>query len=181
MITKERNIIKWVLIACLFGLLLGLFLRDVADQLETEPSPVSQTDTQAPDPSLIPQTDAQAPKPSLVSQVNTQATGESSWPMAGANPQRTSWSPETLPGNIRTVWVKPIVPYISQHVQVVGAAGKVYVSTAEGLYAFEADTGAVAWVYPTELPLGHSPTYDLGYLYVGGMDRKLHKVSASDG
>ena len=103
------------------------------------------------------------------------------WPMAGANPQRTSWTPETLPGNISTVWVKPIEPYVSQHVQVVGAAGKVYVSTAEGLYAFEADTGAVAWVYPTELPLGHSPTYDLGYLYVGGMDRKLHKVSASDG
>ena len=103
------------------------------------------------------------------------------WPMAGANPQRTSWTPETLTGNIRTVWVKPIEPYVSQHVQVVGAAGKVYVSTAKGLYAFNADTGAVAWVYPTKLPLGHSPTYDLGYLYLGGMDRKLHKVSASDG
>lgn len=101
--------------------------------------------------------------------------------MAGANPQRTNWSPENLPGNIRTLWVKPIVPYISQQVQVVGAAGKVYVSTAGGLYAFDANTGAVAWVYPTELPLGHSPTFDAGYLYVGGMDRKLHKVSASDG
>ena len=67
------------------------------------------------------------------------------WPMAGANPQRTGWSPETLPGNIRTAWVKPIVPYISQHVQVVGAAGKVYVSTAAGLYAFDANNGADVW------------------------------------
>ena len=103
------------------------------------------------------------------------------WPMAGANPQRTSWTPENLPGNIATVWVKPIKPYISQHVQVIGAGGKVFVATAKGLYAFNADTGAQAWVYPTELPLGHSPTYDNGALYVGGMDRKLHAVNASTG
>jgi hypothetical protein len=105
----------------------------------------------------------------------------SNWPMAGANPQRTSWTPEILPGNIRTVWVKPIAPYISQHVQVIGAAGKVYVSTAAGLYAFDARNGTDVWQYPTELPLGHSPTYEGGYLYVGGMDRKLHKIAASDG
>jgi PQQ-like domain len=103
------------------------------------------------------------------------------WPMAGANPQRTSWSPETLPGDVRTVWVKPIVPYVSQHVQVVGAGGKIYVSTAAGLYAFDADTGAVDWIYPTELPLGHSPTYANGVLYVGGMDRQMHAVSAETG
>ena len=60
------------------------------------------------------------------------------WPMAGANPQRTSWTPENLPGNIATVWVKPIEAYISQHVQVIGAEGKVFVSTAKGLYAFDA-------------------------------------------
>ncbi|HJY62595.1 MAG TPA: hypothetical protein VJ455_00440, partial [Ignavibacteria bacterium] len=59
------------------------------------------------------------------------------WPMAGANPQRTSWTPENLPGNIATVWVKPIEAYISQHVQVIGAEGKVFVSTAKGLYAFD--------------------------------------------
>jgi PQQ-like domain len=107
--------------------------------------------------------------------------GAPAWPMAGANPQRTGWTPEILPGDIRTAWVKPIVPYVSQHVQVVGAAGKVYVSTAAGLYAFDSDTGDVAWVYPTELPLGHSPTYSDGVLYVGGMDRRMHAVSADTG
>lgn len=103
------------------------------------------------------------------------------WPMAGANPQRTSWTAENLPGNISTVWVKPISPYISQRVQVVGAEGKVFVSTAGGLYAFDANSGADAWTYATALPLGHSPTYDSGYLYVGGLDHKIHKVSASTG
>ncbi len=103
------------------------------------------------------------------------------WPMAGANPQRTSWTAETLPGDIKTVWVKPITPYVSQHVQVIGAENKVFVSTAAGLYAFDANTGADLWQYATALPLGHSPTYDSGYLYVGGLDRKFHKVEASTG
>ncbi len=103
------------------------------------------------------------------------------WPMAGANPQRTSWTSTNLPGNIATTWARPIAPFISHHVQVIGAAGKVYVSTAAGLYAFDATTGATAWVYPTDLPLGHSPTYDNGFLYVGGMDRKIHKIDANTG
>ncbi len=103
------------------------------------------------------------------------------WPMAGANPQRTSWIPEALPGNIRVVWAKPIVPYVSQHIQVIGAANKVFVSTAAGLYAFDADTGGVAWVYPTKLPLGHSPTFSNGALFVGGVDKRLHAVAADTG
>jgi outer membrane protein assembly factor BamB len=101
--------------------------------------------------------------------------------MAGANPQRTSWVGASLSGNLRALWVKPIAPYVSQHVQVIGADAKVFVSTAAGLYAFAADTGAIAWVYPTALPLGHSPTYSNGVLYVGGVDRRLHAVEAGTG
>ncbi len=101
--------------------------------------------------------------------------------MAGANPQRSSWTSTTIPGNIATTWVKPIAPFVSHHVQVVAASGKVFVSTSSGLYAFEAETGNDVWIYPTELPLGHSPTFDNGYLYVGGMDRKIHKVDANTG
>ena len=112
---------------------------------------------------------------------NVSAQTSPDWPMAGANPQRTSWTPENLAGNIATVWVKPIEAYISQHVQVIGAEGKVFVSTAKGLYAFDASTGTQTWIYPTELPLGHSPTYDNGVLYVGGMDRKVHAVNAGSG
>jgi hypothetical protein len=103
------------------------------------------------------------------------------WVTAGANPQRTSWVPDAAPGALKVAWVKPIEPYISQKVQIVAAAGKLFVSTARGLYAFNADTGAELWVYSTTLPLGHSPTYADGRVYVGGLDRKLHAIDAGTG
>lgn len=109
------------------------------------------------------------------------AQSTNDWPMAGADPSRSSWTPQTLPGNIKAEWVKPVTPYVSQHVQVIGAENKVFLSTAAGLYAFDANTGTEVWIYPTELPLGHSPTYSDGFLYVGGMDRKMHKVNAGSG
>ncbi len=112
-----------------------------------------------------------------------QAQGAQSqgWVTAGANPQRTSWVPDAAPGLLKVVWVKPVEPYISQKVQIIAAAGKTFLSTARGLYAFNADTGAELWVYPTELPLGHSPTYADGRLYVGGLDRNLHAIDATTG
>lgn len=103
------------------------------------------------------------------------------WPMAGANLERTSWTAATVSGSIATQWVKPIEPLVPQHVQPIAAESKIFISTSKGLYAFNADTGAVEWVYPTELPLGHSPTYSDGILYVGGMDRRIHAVDADNG
>ncbi len=110
-----------------------------------------------------------------------QAAASPGWAMAGANPQRTSWVPEAAPGMLKPIWVKPIEPYISQKVQIVAASGKLFLSTARGLYAFAADTGAELWVYSTELPLGHSPTYADGRIYVGGLDRKIHALDAGTG
>ncbi len=107
------------------------------------------------------------------------------WPMAGANTQRTSWVNSTLPDVIATQWVKPIYSYVPQKVQVIGAEGKVYVSTSAGLYAFDAANGTDIWQYATALPLGNSPTYSLengiGYIYVGGLDKKIHKIKVSTG
>jgi len=106
---------------------------------------------------------------------------EEGWLMAGANPQRTSWVPEEVAGRLSPVWYRAIEPYISQNVQIIAADGKLFLATARGLYALKASDGETAWVYPTELPLGHSPTYDRGVLYVGGFDRKLHCVDAATG
>lgn len=103
------------------------------------------------------------------------------WPMAGANPQRTGWVSDTTPLVIDALWAKPLVPYVPQEVQPIAADSKIFVSTAKGLYAFHADTGDQLWVYPTELPLGHSPTYASGILYVGGFDRRIHAVNATTG
>src|SRR5512139_241440 len=108
-----------------------------------------------------------------------EATSVDGWVTAGANPQRTSWVPHAAPGALEVIWVKPVEPYISQKVQIIAAAGKLFLSTARGLYAFDADTGADLWVYATRLPLGHSPTYADGRVYVGGLDRKLHAIAGN--
>jgi hypothetical protein len=33
--------------------------------------------------------------------------------MVGANPQRTSWVPDEVRGDVRPVWYRPIEPYIN--------------------------------------------------------------------
>lgn len=113
--------------------------------------------------------------------LHAQEAASQGWVTAGANPQRTSWVPDAAPGALAPVWAKPVEPYISQKVQIVAAAGRLFLSTARGLYAFDAKTGAELWVYATELPLGHSPTYDGGRVYVGGLDRKIHCIDADTG
>ncbi|MCD4737800.1 MAG: PQQ-binding-like beta-propeller repeat protein [Anaerolineae bacterium] len=103
------------------------------------------------------------------------------WPMAGANPQRTSWTSEEVRGALKPVWFRPIEPYIPPQVQIIAANGQLYISTARGLYALDAATGAEVWVYPTEMPLGHSPTVKDRVVYVGGLDHKLHAIDALTG
>jgi outer membrane protein assembly factor BamB len=101
--------------------------------------------------------------------------------MAGANPERTSWTPEEVKGNLNPIWYKPFEPYISQRVQIVAVNDVLYIATSKGLYALDAAIGAELWVYPTEQPLGHSPTISNGVAYVGGLDHKLHAVNAQTG
>jgi hypothetical protein len=51
------------------------------------------------------------------------------------------------------------------------------------MYAFNANTGVQLWVYGTEMPLGHTPTFFApnNTVYVGGFDHKIHAVNASNG
>jgi outer membrane protein assembly factor BamB len=103
------------------------------------------------------------------------------WPMAGANPERNSRSLDEVRGDLKPVWYRPIEPFIPHRVQIIGAYDTIYLSTARGLYAFNAATGADKWVYPTEFPLGHSPTVAEGVVYVGGLDHKIHAIDAFTG
>jgi hypothetical protein len=103
------------------------------------------------------------------------------WPMLGANAQRTSSVPDEVRGNLRPLWYRPIEPYINYKVQVIAADGKLFIATARGLYCLNADTGAILWIYPTEVPLGHSPTYANGRVYVGSYDRTIHSIDAQTG
>lgn len=112
-----------------------------------------------------------------------QITEPGAWPMVAANPQRTSWTPEEVRGQLEVDWYRPIEPFVHPKFQVIAANGLLYISSARGLYALRADDGEVAWVYPTELPLGHSPTIatinGTSIAFVGGFDRKIHAIQAN--
>jgi outer membrane protein assembly factor BamB len=109
----------------------------------------------------------------------------SDWYMAGANPQRTSWVSEEVRGSLGVEWYRPIEPYIPYKVQPIATNGKIYVATAKGLYALNATTGDVDFVYPTAMPVGNSPTVVTvnGVLtaYFGGYDRTIRAINAHDG
>jgi len=115
----------------------------------------------------------------------TAPASENAWPMLAANPERTSWTPEEVRGDLYVDWYRPIEPYIPYKIQPIAANGRIYVSTARGLYAFDAANGNVDWVHATELPLGHSPTIatvnGTSTAFVGGYDRKIHAVNALTG
>lgn len=113
--------------------------------------------------------------------VPTHAQTDIPWSTAGANPARTSWVGSEAPGLLKALWVKRMVPYVSVKTQVIGAENKVFVSTSRGVYAFDADTGNQVWVYGTELPISHSPTYSNGVVYAAGLDRKIHAINVSNG
>jgi outer membrane protein assembly factor BamB len=112
---------------------------------------------------------------------NSSSSGSQSWYMLGANPERTSWVPEEVPGRLKPLWYKQFESYIPNKVQIITAYSTLYISTSNGLYALDAETGAEKWIYPTELPLGHSPTVYNGVVYVGGFDRMLHAINAFNG
>jgi outer membrane protein assembly factor BamB len=103
------------------------------------------------------------------------------WPMVAANPQRTSWSPAEVNGNLRLEWYLPVEGYIPQNSQIIAAHGLLYISTSAGLYALNADNGSLVWRFNTDMPLGNSPTVASGIVYVGGYDRKLHALDAMTG
>ncbi|MGZ9234431.1 MAG: outer membrane protein assembly factor BamB family protein, partial [Anaerolineales bacterium] len=125
-----------------------------------------------------------ATKQAITTSISTLETLSSDWAMSAANPQRTSWvsgQSNELRGDLEVEWYRVFDPYIDNKVQVIASDGKVFISTSKGLYVFNAADGSQAWVYGTEMPLGNSPTYFKGTLYVGGYDHKIHAISSSNG
>src|SRR3989344_4535894 len=91
---------------------------------------------------------------------------EVSWPMAGANPQRTGWSAEQVNGKLTPDWYKTFKgAYILPRSQLIAANNTIFVSTSRGLYALDSASGATKWIFATELPVGDTATYVNGTVY----------------
>jgi hypothetical protein len=114
------------------------------------------------------------------------------WYMAGANPQRTSWVSEQVGGSgtstIQVDWYWLFKSFVNGKIQPIVADGKIYISSANGLYVFDVNdpddsgplqSGNLSWIFPTEMGLGHSPTVVGNKVYFGGMDHKIYAVSTN--
>ncbi|MFL7893153.1 MAG: PQQ-binding-like beta-propeller repeat protein [Anaerolineales bacterium] len=117
----------------------------------------------------------------LIIPEDSPAQSSADWYMAGANPERTSWVSEEVSGDLSVDWYRPIEAYIGAKVQLIAANNMIYVSTARGVYALDADSGDLNWRYDTQMPVGHSPTVVGDTLYVGGFDKKVHAINALTG
>jgi outer membrane protein assembly factor BamB len=109
------------------------------------------------------------------------AAAADDWPTLAADPQRTSYTSTEVSGRLNVEWYRQFDAYIPERVQIIATNGLLYISTANGLYAINAVTGNEAWVYPTAMPLGHSPTIANGVAYVAGLDKKVHAINANTG
>ena len=103
------------------------------------------------------------------------------WHTLAADPQRSSAVTERVTDATELVRYRSLDTYIHYRTQIIAAGNRLFISTTDGLWALDAETLDPAWLYRTEMPLGHSPTYADGYLYVGGFDRRIHAISADTG
>src|SRR6058998_3928915 len=101
MIIQPSKILKSLLIICLLGPSLGIVLQHRADRLENGLGLVPETDIQTSQPSPLLQADSPTPSPSVIPSADAQVTEEAGWPMAGANPERTSWTAEEVRGDLK--------------------------------------------------------------------------------
>ena len=67
----------------------------------------------------------------------------SGWIMAGANPERSSWVPDEVRGELNPIWFKRIEPYIQPKVQIVAAYDTLFIGAlgqeAPENYPFEGE------------------------------------------
>ena len=103
------------------------------------------------------------------------------WSTVAGDAQRTSWTQDAVTGSVHLEWALPVEAYIPQNAQLIAANGMIYVATARGLLALNADNGSVIWRFNTEMPIGNSPTVVGGVVYVAGYDRKVHALNAFNG
>jgi hypothetical protein len=105
------------------------------------------------------------------------------WPQVQRDPQRTGFTPEVLGTSFEVVWTHPFQPEkVYPQVQAIVHGGRIFVGTEMGnLYALDAHSGALAWVYPVGAPILNSVAAENGKVFFGAMDGAVYGLDAASG
>lgn len=143
---------------------------------------------------------------SLLSGTVHAQTINTDWPQLQHDAQHSGYISDTYGGPFKILWCHgstsltdntkgtkttfpcnlPSTPPVSVRVQPVIAYNKVYLPSDDGkLYAYDANTGTLAWSYATNGPLVDSAAVDnsttQGTVYFGSTDNNLYAVNATTG
>ncbi len=122
---------------------------------------------------------------SAVARAETPA--QTTWPTLHNDYQRSGYTDEVLTGPFERKWYRDFHDeMIATRVEAIVAEGKVFVGTFAGkLRALDIDTGRTVWTFDAAGPIGASPSYHDGKLYIGcdeAFDRGwMYCLRASDG
>ena len=112
----------------------------------------------------------------------------SSWPTLHRDCQRSGYTDEIVRGPYERKWFRDFHDeMIATRAEAIVAEGKCFVGTFAGnLHALNVSDGKTAWTFKAAGPIGHSPTYHDGKLYVGSEGEAfdsgyVYCLSAADG
>jgi hypothetical protein len=102
--------------------------------------------------------------------------------------QRSGYTPEVVAGPYERKWFRDFHDeMIATRVEAIVAEGKCFVGTFAGrLHALHVEDGATAWTFQAAGPIGHSPLYHHGRVYVASEGTGFHEgwlycLAAADG
>jgi len=113
--------------------------------------------------------------------------GGTTWPTLHKDYQRSGYTDEVVRGPYERKWYRDFHDeMIATRVEAIVAEGKCFVGTFAGaLHALDVRDGRAAWTFRTAGPIGASPCYHGGRLYVGADEGfatgRLYCLRAADG
>ncbi len=105
------------------------------------------------------------------------------WPQVQANPQHTGFTPERLGNTFRVAWTHPFQPErVHPQTQAIVYQDTVFVGTEMGrLYALQARSGALLWVFEAGGPILNSVAADADKVVFGSLDGAVYAVAVATG
>lgn len=105
------------------------------------------------------------------------------WPTLHGHPQRFGFYAAFPTNTLRLVWRKELYREMTgPRAEIIVGGGLAFMGTYAGnFYAWDAATGVERWRFQTGGPIGHSPMYEAGRVYVASLDRRLYALEAATG